>query len=174
MTDNHHGQRDPKSSEGGRVENKTNPPVKVPNRRVGWRKQPQALTYKYGVDDPSEVILTSLGSAIENIPDIYGSEVLVATAPTPESYGLILRPDNNLAEGRYQGKVGMILGWGPTAFLYDPRYPSYKWEGPKPSIHDFVFYRTSDAWEVGVNGVSCRFITDDCIKGRVTDIEVIW
>jgi hypothetical protein len=139
-----------------------------------WKTQPQALKYKYGTDDPATVIKDALGEALNHLPDIYGSLVLVATAPTPASYGSILRPDNNLAEGRYQGKVGMILGWGPSAFKYDPQYPSYEWDGPKPSVGDFVCYRTSDAWEVGINGVSCRFILDACIKGRVTDIEVVW
>ena len=139
-----------------------------------WRSKPQALKYSYGVDDPKQVILDALGDALQYIPDIYGNLVLVATAPTPESYGSIIRPDGNLEEGRYQGKVGLILGWGPTAFKYDPAFPSYPWEGPKPNVHDFVFYRTSDAWEIGINGVSCRFIADDCIKGCVTEIEVVW
>jgi hypothetical protein len=132
------------------------------------------LVYNLGVDDPKKVILDALSDALASLPHIYGSKVLVATAPSPNRRGSIIMPDKSNDEGRFQGKVGLILGWGPTAFQYDPEFPSYKWEGPKPQLHDWVFYRTSDAWECGINGVSCRYIQDDRIVGDVTDVEVIF
>lgn len=143
-------------------------------KKTIWRTKAEQLVYAIGVDDPATVIRNAIGDALDHIPEIYGSLVLVATAPSPNKRGSFIMPDKTNDEGRFQGKVGLILAWGPTAFEYDPQYPSYKWSGPKPSVGDFVFYRTSDAWEVGINGVSCRFVPDDCIKGRVTDIEVIF
>jgi hypothetical protein len=134
----------------------------------------QQLVYNLGVDDPKQVILDALGDALVFLPHIYGSKVLVATAPSPNRRGSIWVPDKSNDEGRFQGKVGLVLGWGPTAFVYDPEFPSYKWEGPKPQLRDWVFYRTSDAWECGINGVSCRYIQDDRVVGTVTDIEVIF
>jgi hypothetical protein len=143
-------------------------------KKPTWRTKAEQLTYNLDSDDPFQVIMAALKDALPLIPDIYGARVLVATAPSPTKRGSLWVPDKTLDEGRYQGKVGYVLGWGPNAFKYDPQFPSYPWEGPKPAVGDAVFYRTSDAWECGINGVSCRFILDDCIVGRVTDIEVIW
>ena len=143
------------------------------NKPTVWRTKAEQLTYNLG-EDPAAVIKAALGESLEHIPEIYGSLVLVATAPSPTKRGSLWVPDKTLDEGRFQGKVGYILGWGVNAFEFDPQYPNYPWKGPKPSIGDWVFYKVSDSWETGINGVSCRFIEDSCIKGRVTDIEVIW
>jgi hypothetical protein len=139
-----------------------------------WRTKAEQLVYAIGTDDPKKVVLDALADSLNFIPDLYGAQVLVATAPSPNKRGSFIMPDKTNDEGRYQGKVGLVLGWGPKAFKYDPQYPSYPWDGPKPELGDWVFYTASDSWECGINGVSCRFILDDCIRGRVTDIEVIW
>jgi ribosomal protein L21E len=139
-----------------------------------WNKAVQQLSYNLGVDDPKKVILDALGDALNYLPNIYGSRVLVATAPSPNKRGSIWVPDKNKDEGRYQGKVGLVLGWGPNAFKFDPQFPSYPWEGPKPEIGDWVYYKTASAWEVGINGVSCRYVLDEFIVGDVVDIEVIF
>ena len=139
-----------------------------------WQTRVSQLSYNLSEEDQFKVVMKALDGALEFLPAIYGARVLVATAPSPTKVGSLYVPDRTRDEGRYQGKVGYILGWGPSAFEYDPQYPSYPWTGPKPQIGDAVFYRTSDAWECGINGVSCRFILDDCIVGRVTDIGVVW
>lgn len=144
------------------------------NKRTIWRTQAQQLVYAIGTEDPRKVVLDAIGDGLTYIPEIYGAQVLVATAPSPNKRGSILTAPKTIDEGKYQGKVGLILGWGPNAFKYDPTYPNYSWEGVKPSVLDWVFYKASDTWECGINGVSCRFIEDANIRGRVTDIEVIW
>ena len=100
------------------------------------------LTYIPGTDDPKEIVMARIGNALEKLPEIYGPRVLVATAPSPDRKGLILYTDKRKEESRWQGKVGLILKLGPNAFEYDPRYPSYKWEGPKPQVGDWIYYRT--------------------------------
>jgi hypothetical protein len=135
------------------------------------------LEYKPGVEDPKEVVLARVGAELEKFPEIYGSRVLVATAPSASTLGrsgLLVATDKQKDEGRWQGKVGLILKLGTTAFENDPRFPSYEWKGPKPSVGDWVFYRTSDAWETGIGGISCRHIWDADIVGRITDIEAIY
>ena len=156
----------------------TNDPLftgtRAPKKRTIWRTKAEQLVYVIDKDDPRKIVLEAIADGLDFIPEIYGSLVLVATAPSPNKRGSFIMPDKTNDEGRYQGKVGLILAWGPNAFKFDPQYPNYNWEGPKPSIGDWVFYKASDSWECGINGVSCRFIEDSCIKGRVTDIEVVW
>lgn len=139
-----------------------------------WKKAVQQLNYSLGVDDPKKVVLDAIGDALTYLPNIYGNRVLVATAPSPNKIGSLWTPDKTKDEGRFQGKVGLVLGWGSNAFKFDPKYPSYPWEGPKPEVGSWVYYKTSSAWEVGINGVSCRYILDEFIVGDMTDLEVIF
>jgi hypothetical protein len=128
------------------------------------------LSYQEG-EDPKKVIFKAIGVALDNI-EVFGSRVLVATAPhRNKSKGGILYTDKRLEEGRFQGKVGLILKMGSAAFKYDGQYD---WEGPKPEVGDWVYYRPADAWETAINSVPCRFANDQLIVGRVTDPEVIF
>jgi hypothetical protein len=149
---------------------------------IAKRAKIEQLTYIPGEDDPAEVILKALGNVLDDLPEIYGSRILVATAPTPVGKSSILRPqaarDKEVEEGRWQGKVGIILKLGTTAFECDPRYPSYEWKGPKPKVGQWIYYRTSDAWETGlVNGdvaISARHIWDSDVVGRLENIETVY
>ena len=76
-------------------------------------------------------------------------------------------------EDRFQGKVGLLLKKGPTAFKYD-RTGHHYYEGDAPEIHDWVVYRASEGWEIALNGVSCRVIKSSALRGAVTDPETIW
>lgn len=152
----------------------------------------EQLTYVLGEDDPKEVILKRLGDVLDNLPEVYGSRVLVATAPTPVKKSSILLTqtsrDKAVEEGRWQGKVGYVLKLGVSAFLYDPRYPAYTWPGgpdertpgPHPGVGDWVYYNTSDAREVGLSvsdgiAISARIIWDSDIMGRIqNDIERVF
>jgi co-chaperonin GroES (HSP10) len=136
-----------------------------------WNTSVSLPSYKDG-QDPRQVLFDLLKDALPLIEPPYGKRVLVATAPHRDrSAGGILYTDKRKDEGRYQGKVGLVLMIGPTAFKYDGQYD---WEGPRPIIGDWVYYRPSDAFETGINGVPCRFVNDDLILGRVSDPEVIF
>lgn len=145
--------------------------------RLGQIGSIQQLDYKPGIDDPKKIILERLGDELEKFPDIYGQRVLVATAPSPATLGrsgLLIATDKHKDEGRWQGKVGLVLKLGTTAFECDPRYPSYEWKGPKPKVGDWVYYRTSHASERGIGGISCRMVFDAEIEGTVLDPEAIF
>ena len=121
--------------------------------------------------DPVQAILEEIGDSLNGI-EVFGNRVLVATAPRCErSRGGIIFTDKNIDEERYQGKVGLILKMGEGAFKFDG---SYEWVGPAPKVGDWVFYRTPDSWECGVSGVSCRFIRDEYIVGKVNSPDAIW
>ena len=145
----------------------------------------EQLTYVLGEEDPKDVIMKRLGTVLDDLPEIYGSRVLVATAPTPVKKSSILLTqtsrDKQVEEGRWQGKVGLVLKTGISAFLYDPRYPSYAWPGgpdehtpgPCPQVGDWIYYRTSDAWEAGLRisegiAISARYIWDSDVVGRLS------
>lgn len=104
--------------------------------------------------------------------DIFNDLVLVGTYITPEkSAGGIIMPNKSLDESRYQGKVGLVLKLGPTAFKYTDRFA---YEGRVPEVGEWVVYRTSDAWETFIRGVPCRLIESELIKGIIADPTIIY
>ena len=130
----------------------------------------QVITYAEG-EDPKQKVMDALGDALKGV-HVYGNRVLVATAPHKDrSAGGIILTDKMIEEERYQGKVGLVLALGPAAFKYDG---SFEWEGRKPDIGSWVFFRTPDASEFGLHGVSCRFIRDELIVGEVDGPGSIW
>lgn len=131
----------------------------------------EIIEYSPGQEDPKQIVLDKLGSSLDEIPDIYGARVLIATAPAPKTVGrsgLIIATDKQKDESRWQCKAGLVIKLGPDAFRYDPRNPGYPWEGPKPQIGDWVFFKSSDTSEIGIGGISCRTVWDDSIIGVVT------
>jgi len=119
--------------------------------------------------DQRAAILEATANALPGI-DVFRNRVLVATYVTPErTAGGIIRPDRNIEESRYQGKVGLVLKFGPIAFKFENE------EVPVvPEIGEWVFYRAADTWEAGICGVSCRFVYDDHIVGRCQNPEWIY
>lgn len=104
--------------------------------------------------------------------DVLGDLVVVATYIQPEkSAGGIILTSKTIDESRYQGKVGLVLKKGPTAFKYVGSYP---YEGVVPEVGDWVLYRTSDGWETFIRGVPCRVIESEFIKARISDPSIIY
>ena len=116
------------------------------------------------------------------------NRVLVASFIRPEkTSGGIIRPDAVREEDKWQGKAGLILAVGPSAFDFeevadDP--DCLTWEDARaahniPNVGDWVFFRGSDTWDSGLQvapgvGAHCRFIFDDAIIGRIADPATIW
>lgn len=99
--------------------------------------------------------------------------VLLATYIEPEkTKGGIILVQKTIDEGRYQGKVGLVLKKGPTAFKFTQG--GFAYEGDVPEVGDWVVYRLSDAWESLIGGVSCRFIDSDLIKAITNDPTIIY
>jgi len=114
--------------------------------------------------------------------------VLIATYIEPEkTKGGIIRPDTNLRESIFQGKVGVMLKAGEDAFLFRGSFPYHtkrkgeneqdylvRVEKNTPKLGDWLYYRTSDTWMCKFNGVNCRLIPDTCIKGRISNPDLIY
>ena len=135
----------------------------------------EQLEYQVGVEDPKEVILKKIGNELDKITTIFGPRVLVAMAPSPiRSKGGIIYTDNSKKESRWQGKAAVVLKCGEDAFKQHPRYPEYKWEGPIAEVGDWVHFFNSDAREIGIGGIACRYIWDSDILGIVSDCEAVY
>lgn len=104
--------------------------------------------------------------------DVMHNQILVATYIRPEkTAGGIIRPNSNLQEDEYQGKVGLVLKIGPTAFVNGD---DIDFAGQKVSVGDWVVYRVGDGWQVTINKLPCRLLTDRAIRLRVTKPEDIY
>jgi hypothetical protein len=144
-------------------------------------------------------LLRELTPVIEGI-ELQRNRCLVATYIRPNiTRGGIIITDKQSEEDRWQGKVGLLLKVGPTAFDYeelhqradalldDPEGVDDVDEARQqaaaelnlPRVGDWVAYRTSETHEVGIEvaqGVcaSCRQIYDESIVMVVSDPSKIW
>lgn len=112
--------------------------------------------------------------------EVFGNDVLVAIykRPTKTKSGIILT-DNTLNEDVHQGKVGLVLKLGPTAYLDED---GNKFRDIKEG--DWVVFRPSDGWRVTLNTlqgtyskddtVDCRIVSDISVRCRVQDPDSIY
>lgn len=121
-------------------------------------------------EDPRDKIMSELG-------DISGfkllnNQVLCAVYIRPEKTksGLYLS-DKYRDEDRSQGKIGLLIAHGPSAFKDE----SGEWFGGYEfNIKDWLVFRPSDGWPVTVNGVLCRIMSDTQVKGIVDNPDRVW
>lgn len=123
--------------------------------------------------DPKKTINETVGdlSGIHLMADM----VLLGTYIRPEkTAGGIIRPNSNVEEDVFQGKVGLVLKLGPDAFEDTPDYTFNFGPGGKPKVGDWVVFKVGDAWSLGLKGYPCRYIRDVAIKLKVDDPTVIF
>lgn len=128
--------------------------------------------------DPREVLLNKAGN-LDDI-EIFGNDILVAIYQRPEKTksGLIL-VDSTRSEDVHQGKLGLVLKVGPTAFI-DENGERFRDIAPG----DWVFFRPSDGWRMTLNSlkgnyakddiVDCRMVSDVSIRGRVSHPDLVY
>jgi len=98
--------------------------------------------------------------------------VLVATYIRPQkTSGGIWRPESNVAEDEWQGKVGLVLKLGPMAYQDDEET---QFNGESVKIGEWAVYKVGDAWSVNINGYPCRLVRDSSIKMTVTDPGIVF
>jgi len=136
-----------------------------------------AALMDHSSENPRQALLEKVGD-VSGVK-LYGSDVLVAIYMRPEKTksGIILT-DNMRGEDAYQGKVGLIIGMGPTAYLDD--------EGNKfrnINIGDWGAFRASDGFPITLNtgggvtskdAVLCRIITDINIRMTVSSPDLVF
>ena len=119
--------------------------------------------------DPKQKILDLVGdlSGIE----ILNNQILCAVyvRPTKTKSGIYLA-DQTTAEDRFQGKVGLLIGMGPSAFEDE----SGQWFADSSfKMHDWLVFRPSDGWNITINGVLCRMLSDTQVKMSIPSPDVV-
>ena len=136
------------------------------------------------VNNPADPLLDAAGDLSDY--EVFHNLVLVATyIPPPKVMKgpngedvVFHEADNTQDENRFQGKMGLVLAFGPNAFKDDS---VAKFGGKEIRKGDWVIYRPSDGHELFIRdrrkfneGLSCRLIEDVFIRGRVTDPSLIY
>jgi len=120
--------------------------------------------------DPKQAILDCIGD-LSHI-EIFHNQILVGTYVRPNiTKGGILRPDVNVKEDEYQGKVGLVLKKGPAAFL-DTDLENFL--GQNVEVGDWVVYRIGDGWPLTIRDTACRVLTDRTIRIRTKEPSDIY
>lgn len=127
------------------------------------------MAMKHDVD-PRQDLLKQIGD-LKDI-ELFNNQVLCAIYVRPEkTLGGIIIPEQNRAEDKIQGKVGLVVRKGPTAFVDD----TDKWfSGIDVKLNDWVVFRASDGWSITVNKVLCRIVDDTDVRGRVSHPDQVW
>lgn len=120
--------------------------------------------------DPKDVLNLKIGDISDF--EIPYNQVLCAVYIRPKTTksGIHLS-DNTVDEDKYQSKVGLVLAKGPASFTDDQ---NWSFGGFSPEINDWIVFRPSDGWNITVNGVLCRLLTDTSIRGRVQHPDQVW
>lgn len=123
-------------------------------------------------EDPAKPIWDKVGS-LDSF-ELFNNQALVAIYKRPErTTGGIILTDSTRDEDLWQGKVGIILKVGPSAFVEDTE--DQKWfAGSDIGVGDWVIFRPSDGWPLGVHGQECRILQDIHVKGRISGPDEIW
>lgn len=131
---------------------------------------PHATIKKFAETQGKETILETIGN-LDSIK-VMQNMVLVATYIRPDKTksGLYL-PDSAVEEDIYQGKVGLILKLGPTAFEDEQEN---RFGNLRAKEHDWCVYRVGDSWDLTIRNVHCRLIRDDNIRLVINDPEEIF
>jgi hypothetical protein len=126
------------------------------------------IEYSQG-EDPRQVVLDKIMPLIGGL-ELYRNEVLIVVAPNCTKIGSLYTSEGYKAEQRFQGKIGLVVALGEIAFNDDKLWPNVE---TRPAVGTWVFFRPADAPECAIGGYSCRFISDDKIRGRCSAADSI-
>lgn len=104
--------------------------------------------------------------------EIFNNQILVAIYVRPQKTkaGIFL-PDQMRDEDKIQGKVGLVIKKGPSAFVDEGN----EWfKDVTVEEDDWVVFRPSDGWSITVNNVLCRIIDDTAVRGKVDAPDRVW
>ena len=126
-------------------------------------------------DDPRNEIYRTVGiDEHGNIPgfNLHGNRVLVGMYKRPEKTksGIYLG-DKTRQEDEYQGKAGLVLAKGHSAFVSDHDFDF----GPDNlEIGDWVLLSVLHGFSCNVNGQLCRIIRDQDIMMRIPAPDAVF
>lgn len=120
--------------------------------------------------DPAQTIRDKIGK-LDDIK-IYGNYILLGVYERPSitKSGIHLS-DQTRNEDKHQGKAGLVLKKGPTAFVSDA---NYDFKGQDVEEGDWVSIWVSDGRPITVNGQLCRLVEDQYIRLKVSAPDIIY
>lgn len=120
--------------------------------------------------DPAKDILDKVG----NLDDftLFGNQVLVGVYQRPEKTksGLFLA-DKTRQEDEHQGKAGLVVKKGPTAFVSDD---NYQFMGQNAEVGEWVAIFVSDGRKIVINGQLCRIVEDQYIRLKIPAPDTVY
>lgn len=120
--------------------------------------------------DPSVQIFTKIGD-LKDI-QLFGNQVLIGIYERPEkTKSGIYFADQTRQEDRHQGKAGLVLKKGPTAFVSDDNY-DFKGQNVDPG--DWVAVFVTDGRQIVINGQLCRLVEDQYIRLKIPAPDIVY
>jgi co-chaperonin GroES (HSP10) len=121
-------------------------------------------------EDPTITIHKKVGNLDEFV--LYGNQVLLGVYERPQvtKSGIYLS-DQTRHEDRHQGKAGLVLKKGPTAFVSDD---NYDFKGQDVNVGDWVAIFVSDGRAININGQLCRLVEDQYIRLKIPAPDVVF
>ncbi len=131
----------------------------------------QAIREVSEATDPKQAILDRVSKAVAKIDVMYNMVLLGTYARPAKTAGGVWRPETNVQEDMWQGKVGLVLKMGASAFKDDAEF---SFEGSRATVGDWVVYKVGDAWSITISDYPCRLVKDSAIRLKVIDPQVIF
>lgn len=122
-------------------------------------------------EDPAQLILKNAGDLSGY--EIFGNQVLVGVyeRPAKTKSGLYLA-ETTRQEDQYQGKAGLVLALGPSAFVSDA---NYDFKGQSVKKGDWVAIFVTDGRKIMLgNGQLCRIVEDQFIRMRIPAPDAVY
>jgi co-chaperonin GroES (HSP10) len=120
--------------------------------------------------DPAQLIWDQVG----NLDDItlFGNNILLGVYERPEKTksGIILTQQTR-GEDEHQGKSGLVLKKGPTAFVSDA---NYDFKGQTVEVGDWVSIWVSDGRKLIIHGKLCRLVEDQHIRLKIPAPDIVF
>ena len=107
---------------------------------------------------------------LSGISVMYNMVLIAAHVRPSVTRGGIIRPDQNVEEDIWQGKVGFVLKNGPDAFEDGA---DFSFNGQKAELDEYVVFKVGDAWQLTINDWPCRLVRDSSIRMKVENPDTV-
>lgn len=155
-------------------------PILNPVAHVATTAQGPATPWREGEEteyaaDPREFLLSRCQLAMDNSE--YTRAIVVCATYCLPAFDILsggqkwIRAENTIMESLYQGKVGLIIGMGPLAFVDSS---TINFGGQKFEVGDWVQWDIHNARQFTINRIHCRYLNDTQIIARVKDPRLVY
>jgi hypothetical protein len=158
------------------------PPKAAAARRAQVAQQRgMGLGEALNVEDPAEKIIRQVNMVEPGVIvsrrtgkqfRLHSNRVLVGVYQRPDTLASGVKlPDGVLAEDEHQGKAGLVLMKGWSAFVSDEHYTFYN---DHVDIGEWVTLWVSDGRKIIINGQLCRLVRDQDINMVIPEPDCVY